>query len=86
MQVIIIFEFTQFPGQVQGVPEEHSIQVLAANRANQAFDERMRSGRVRNRLDLLDLQNTQVGEPTVEAEQWIMIGCSATNWMRTVLP
>src|SRR5882672_9450800 len=45
-----------------------------ANGADQSFDERMRNGRVRNRLDLLDLEYAQVGEPAVESKQRIVVG------------
>jgi hypothetical protein len=57
----------QLPRQIDHVPEEHAIEIFSANRADQPFDERMRNGRVRNRLDLLDLEYAQVGEPAVES-------------------
>mgnify|MGYP003299295094 CR=1 FL=1 len=39
----------------------------------QPFAERMRDRNVRNRLDLVDLEDAQVGEPTVKAKQRIVI-------------
>ena len=74
MCVVIVCEFSQLPGEVGDVPEEHAIEKLTPNRTDQPFDERMRDRRVRNRLDFLDLEDAQVGEPTVEAEQWVVIG------------
>src|SRR3984893_10459373 len=44
------------------------------DRSDQPFDERMRDRSVRNRLDLLDLQHAQIGEPTVKAKERIVIG------------
>ena len=63
MLVIVDPERRQLPHQVDSIPEEHVIQIFAANGPDQPFDERMRSWHVRNRLDLLDLEYTQVGEP-----------------------
>jgi hypothetical protein len=40
----------------------------------------MRNRRVRNRLDLLDLEYSQIGEPTVESEQRIMIGTESLRF------
>src|SRR4029077_16381786 len=57
---------------------KRAIQILAPNGADQALDERMRNWGVRNRLDLFDLEDAQVGEPTVEAKQWVMIGAEAS--------
>ena len=74
MCVVVVSEFIQLPGQVDHVPEEHAIEILAPNRADQPFDERMRDRSVRNRLDLLDLEDAQVGEPAVEAKQRVVIG------------
>jgi hypothetical protein len=74
MCVVIVSEFSQLPGEVGDVPEEHAVEKLTPNRPDQPFDERMRDRRVRNRLDLLDLEYAQVGEPTVEAEEWVVIG------------
>ena len=72
--VVIVSEFDQLPRQVHRVPEKHAIEVLTPDRADQPFDERMRNRSVRNRLDLLDLEDAQVGEPAVEAKQRVVIG------------
>ena len=74
MRVVIIREFAQLPRQVHGVPEEYAIEVLAPDRSDQPFDERMRDRSVRNRLDLLDLEDAQVGEPAVKAKQRVVVG------------
>ena len=72
--VVIISELSQFPRQVARVPEKHAVQVLAPDRSDQALYEGMRDRCVRNRLDLVDLEHTQVGEPAVKTKQRIMIG------------
>src|SRR6202030_1944892 len=64
----------QLARQVHGVPEKYPIKVLTPDRSDQPFDERMRDRSVRNRLDLLDLQHAQIGEPTVKAKERIVIG------------
>jgi hypothetical protein len=56
------------------VPEEQPIEILAAHSTDQPFDERIRHRHTWDRLDLLDFEYTQVGEPPVEAEQWVVIG------------
>ena len=72
--VVINPERFEFLVQVDRVPEEYAIEILASDGPNQAFDERMRDRRVRNRLDLLDIEDAQVGEPAVESKQWVVVG------------
>ena len=57
MRVVIIGECLQLPRQVDRVPEEHVIEIFAADGADQAFNERMRNRRAWNRLDLLDRED-----------------------------
>ena len=71
MRVVIIPEFVQLAHQVYGVPEECPIKVLTPNSSDQPFDERMRDRSVPDRLDLLDPENAQVGEPAVKSLQRI---------------
>ena len=66
--VVIVSELVQLSHQIRSIPEERVIEVLAPDRPNQSFDKGVRNRGVRNRLDLLDLEDAQVGEPTVEAE------------------
>ncbi|MGH8508134.1 MAG: hypothetical protein ACREVH_05385 [Gammaproteobacteria bacterium] len=53
MGIVIVAEFVQLLRQVDRVPKEHPIKILAPNRPDQPFDERMRNRDVGNRLDLL---------------------------------
>ena len=74
VRVVISRESVQLTCQVDRAPEEHVIEIFAADGADQAFNERMRNWRVRNRLDLLDLEDAEVSEPAVEAKERVVIG------------
>jgi hypothetical protein len=64
--VVINSELFQLSLQVDCVPDQHVIKKLPSNRSDQPFHERMGHGYVRGRLDLIDLEYAQVGEPTME--------------------
>ena len=49
--VEVALELTELPVQISGGPEQRAVETLAPNRADQAFDERMRQRHVRHRLD-----------------------------------
>ena len=83
MSIIIVFVFVQLARQVCGIPKEYAIKILAPDCSDEPFDKRMGDRSVRNRLDLLDLNHAQVGEPTAKAEERIVIG---TNVFRFALP
>jgi len=74
MGVVILSELSQLTYQVHRVPEEHPIQRLTADRADQPLNEGVGDRSVRNRLDLSDLEHAQVGEPAVESKQRVVIG------------
>jgi len=61
MAVVVIPERLQLSLQIDRVPEEDAVQVLAPDRADQTLNERMRNRCVGNRLDILDLEDAQVG-------------------------
>src|SRR3981189_2570062 len=66
--VVINSELFQLSSQVDCVPDQHVIKKLPSYCPDQPFHERMGHGHVRDRLDLVDLKNAQVGEPTLEAK------------------
>jgi len=66
-------ELLQLPLKIDRVPEEHLVQIFAPDRPDQSLDERVRRRGVRHRFDLLDLEDPQVREPSMKAEQWIVI-------------
>jgi hypothetical protein len=72
--VVMVPELSRFPREVHPVPEKHAIEKLTPDRPDQPFDERMRDRRVRNRLHFPELEDAQVGEPTVASDQWVVIG------------
>jgi hypothetical protein len=71
--IVVMLELVQLAHQIRSIPEEHAVQVLAPDRADQALDERMRNRRLPDCLDLLDLEDPQVGEPAVETEKGVVI-------------
>ncbi len=73
-RVVIIPAFIELRRQVDRVPEKYLSKILAPNRADQPLHERMRRGRVRNGLDLLNFDHAQVGKPAVEAKQRVIVG------------
>ena len=79
VRVVVICECVQLTRQVDRVPEKLAVQIFATDRADQPFDERMRHWRVRNRLDLLELEDAKVGEPAVKAKQRIVIRAISTT-------
>ena len=68
MVVIISSELFQFSLQVDGVPDEHVVEKLPAYRPDQPFHKRMGHRYVCNRFYLFDLEDAQVGEPTMETK------------------
>ena len=80
MGVVIISEFAKLPHQVERIPEKHVIEIFASNGSNQPFDKGMRNRDAGDRLDLLDLEYAQIGQPTVKAEQGVVIGADVFGW------
>src|ERR1700688_3092852 len=72
--VVIVPKCIQLPHQIRYGPEEDAVEIFSANGDDQPFDARMRYRRVRNRVDLLDLEYAQVGGPAVESKQRIVVG------------
>ena len=60
--------------QIGGVPEQHVIEELSANRSNQRLHERMRLWNMRDAFDLIDLQDAQVRFPSLLLEPRIVPG------------
>jgi len=72
--VAIVSALSQLPRQVDRVPKAYAIEILAPDRLDQPLDKRMRDRSVRNRLDFLDLDDAQFGEPAVESKQRVVVG------------
>ncbi len=81
MAVVVIAESLQLSRQVDRVPEEDAVQVLAPDRADQTLNERVRNRCVGDRFDFLDREDGQVGEPAVEAKQRVVDSeCTGAVW------
>ena len=66
MVVEVVPELKEFIFEICGRPEQRVIQILASNRADEPFDERMRQGNAGDALDFCHLQNAQIGLPLME--------------------
>jgi len=53
--VVVIPTFLELAREADRVPDEQSVQILAADGADQPLDERMRTWLIQYRLDLVDL-------------------------------
>ena len=78
--VVIEAERLQLSLQIERIPEEHAIEILAANGADQTFHKRMRNRHMGNRLDLVDFEYAQVGEPAMKAKQRVVVGAEVFRY------
>ena len=65
--IIVMLELDELCLQVGCTPEQHSIEVLAPDGANDPLDERMRERDIRNGLDFDHFQDPKVGLPLMES-------------------
>jgi len=54
--------------QVETVPKEALVEVLAPKGSDESLDERMRARHERNGLEFLDVENSQIRSPTMKAK------------------
>jgi hypothetical protein len=73
MTVVVPLEFEELHLEVSSRPEQSPIQTLAANSADQPFNERMREWHVRHGFDVRHVKDSQIGLPSVEPIQRIMV-------------
>jgi hypothetical protein len=66
MLVVIMSKLVQLSLQVNGVPDEHLVKKLPSYRADQPFHKRMENGYARERFDLFDVEDPQIGQPALE--------------------
>jgi hypothetical protein len=80
--VVIGSELIQLAMQVEAVPEERVVEILAPKRSDQPLDERMRARHEGDGLEFLDVENSQIRPPAMKPEQWVMIGTEALGkWL-----
>jgi hypothetical protein len=73
MLIEICPEIEQLVFQLRRSPEQRTIQILASNRADQAFHKRMRQGNIGDGFDLGHLQYAQIGLPLPKPIKGIMV-------------
>jgi hypothetical protein len=66
--VVIGGESIQLPMEVEAVPEEGLVEILAPKGSDEPLDERMRARHEGDRLDFLDVENSQISSPTMKPE------------------
>src|SRR5450759_4149420 len=74
MLVEICLEIEQLAFQIGRGPEQHAIQILTSNRADQPFHKGMGQGNIGNGFDLGHQQYSQIGLPLSKPIKWIMVG------------
>src|SRR5450759_1416924 len=74
MRIEIGSEIEQLVFQIGRGPEQHAIQILPSNRADQPFHKGMGQGNIGNGLDLGHLQYPQIGLPLRKPIKGIMVG------------
>lgn len=73
MSVVIIPELLEFSLQVRGIPKQEMIEIFAADRSDEPFDEGVGDGQVGYRLNFFDTQNSEIGPPSMKRKQRIII-------------
>ena len=81
--IVIGLELAELALKVHCVPEKHVVKKLPPGGSDQAFHERVGRRRIRNRLQFINLQNTQIRLSSMKFEQRVMVG---TNVVRGALP
>src|SRR5437867_1432294 len=73
MSVVVLLEVIQLQFQIRSRPEEHPVQILSANCANQAFNEWVGFRNIWNCFEFVDIENSQVRLPLMKPIQRIVI-------------
>src|SRR5512143_3043646 len=76
---VIDGESIQLAMQVEAVPEEGAVEVLAPKGSDQPLDERMRPRHEGDRLQFLDVEDSQIPRPAMKPKQGVMIGSARTG-------
>jgi hypothetical protein len=63
-----------------GIPEKYPIEEFSTNCSDQSLNKRIGNGNIRNRLDLIDANDPQVGKSTMESKWRTMIGAEMLQW------
>ena len=80
--VIVGGETIQLAMQVDAVPEEGPVEILAPKGSDKALDKRMRARYEGDGLKFLDVEHSQIRAPAMKPEQRVMIGTEALGkWL-----
>jgi hypothetical protein len=66
MTVVVVLEIEELHLQIRGRPAQRAIQAFAPNRAGEPFNEGMRQQHVRDRLDVLHVEDPKIPLPLME--------------------
>ncbi len=82
--VIVVGKSIQLAMEVETVPEESLIEILAPKSADKALDIRVRARHEGDGFKFLDAENSQIRSPAMKSEQRVMIGTEALGkWLTT---
>lgn len=79
MGIVEILKLSEFSPKIRRTPERHLVEILAPERTDEPFDERVGERDIRDGLDFIDLEHPQVRPPAVKFEQRIVIGAEVTR-------
>ena len=77
VNIAVELEVVQLSRQVSVIPEECAVEMLTPNGSDQAFDQRVRLWGKGDRHNLFDLQDTEIGQPAMKSEPWIVVSTAA---------
>ncbi len=77
MIVVVVGKVIQFILQIDFIPEQRLIQILASYCANKSFYIRMRDRRKGNRLHFFNFQDAKIGFPAMKLKERVVI-CTYT--------
>ncbi|MDB6158845.1 MAG: hypothetical protein JWO04_2551 [Gammaproteobacteria bacterium] len=66
--VVVGGESIQLAMEVEAVPEEGLVEILAPKGSDEPLDERMRARHEGDRLEFLDVENSQIRSPAMKPE------------------
>ena len=73
LTVEVLSEFRQLALKVDGIPEEDLIEMLSPDGTDESLHEGMRQRDVWHCLDLIASENSEVGFPSMEEEQRVVV-------------
>ena len=77
--VVVVTKLQQLVFEIKGIPEQNLVEKLPPNRPNEALNKGMRPWYVRNRFDLLNVEDPKVCLPAVILEQGIIVGAEVAR-------